>query len=149
LRKQIWKKLFGIAGNVRPANDLQSAIDEPGHPDSWKKIRKQAEKNAALYEAAFLFIPRNKTKQITQDGEHKYASIIPTWDDQLAAPKDAAWIKGNLASPIPCQSQFWEKGRQTQAANQLAGIKGFVTALPIEWTKNEKHSRGIPNRTDC
>ena len=62
LRKQIWSKLFGLTGNVRPATELKQAIDQPGSPDSWKLIQRRAQTNAELYEAAFPFVPRNWVK---------------------------------------------------------------------------------------
>lgn len=54
LRKQIWKKLFGIAGNVRPANDLQSAIDEPGNPESWRKFKRGHLKTQSYTKLRFI-----------------------------------------------------------------------------------------------
>jgi phospholipase D1/2 len=57
LRMDIWKKLFGNTGGVRPAGNLAKAIEHPGSPNSWKLNQEQAKKNSALYEAAFKFIP--------------------------------------------------------------------------------------------
>ena len=59
LRMDIWKKLFGMTGKVRPADDLKQAIEQPGIPDSWRLIQRRAEQNAALYEAAFPWVPRS------------------------------------------------------------------------------------------
>lgn len=128
LRMNVWKKLFGITGGVRPASDLLSAIEAPGSPDSWKRIQAQAEKNAAAYEAAFPFVPRNLTGRIGKDGSPEKGSILPTWDS----------AKGNLMSPMPFQPEFWVAPQQNPAGiTQLNGIKGFITALPIHWTENE------------
>lgn len=134
LRKQIWSKLFGLTGNVRPATELKQAIDQPGSPDSWKLIQRRAKANAELYEAAFPFVPRN-TVLDSKDGEIP-ASILPTWRDDPSI-KDAG---GYLTSPLPYEERFWEKGApavSAEALKGLQGIKGYITALPIKWTKNE------------
>jgi len=136
LRKQIWSKLFGIMGKVRPASHLAQAIEQPGSADSWRTIQKQAQANAALYEAAFLWVPRNTAKD-SQNNEHA-ASILPTWDNDALAPSKAAWgEKGNLLSPLPFQPQFWDAPRHTPGAKNLEQVKGFFTALPIQWSKGE------------
>ena len=124
-----------MTGNVRPARELQRAIDEPGHPESWKMIQKQAAKNAALYEAAFPFVPRSFVKNSLN--EVITAKIIPTWDTEAISPKGAKWKKGNLSSPMPYQENFWNAPQHTAEASHLSEIKGFITALPVEWTKDE------------
>ena len=133
LRKQIWSKLFGITGNVRPATELKQAIDQPGSPDSWKLIQRRAKANAALYEAAFPFVPRNTV--IGSDGKPTEASILPTWiDDENQA------AGGDFTSDLPCQERFWVKGVpgiSKDVLKQLQGVKGFITALPIQWTQGE------------
>ncbi|RCW08034.1 phospholipase, partial (plasmid) [Ralstonia solanacearum] len=59
LRKQIWRKLFGLEGDVRPAKELADVIRMPGKPESWRKLQARAQANAVAYEAAFEFVPRN------------------------------------------------------------------------------------------
>ena len=139
LRMNVWKKLFGITGGVRPAADLQSAIEAPGIPDSWKRIQAQAEKNAAAYEAAFPFVPRSWTGRRLDDGQLEPGSILPTWNRETPAPPKASWgEKGNIASPMPFQPEFWLKPQHdATGVNQLGTIKGFITALPIHWTEGE------------
>jgi phospholipase D1/2 len=137
LRVQIWSKLFGIAGAVRPAKHLQSAIDAPGHPESWAKIQKQATANAAYFDAAFEFIPRNTRKDPGADAELP-AHIIPTWDASLKDPDDAK-AKGLPSSPLPSQDAFWSQPRHSQVAAHLSEIKGFITALPVRWTEGENN----------
>lgn len=138
LRKKIWSKLFGITGNVRPASELQRAIDEPGDPESWKMIQKQAAKNAALYEAAFPFVPRNKDPNDLD--RKRTASIIPVWNQD---PKvNQIPIKKGLppvakVGLMPFEENFWNAPQHTAAASHLSEIKGFITALPVEWTKDE------------
>lgn len=131
LRIEIWNKLFGITGNIRPANHLKEAIIAPGHPSSWKAIQAQATQNAALYEASFPWVPRS----FVIDSETKLqisASVLPTWyfDNKKKT--------GYLKSPLPFQAGFWDKSQHnTSAEAGLSNIKGFMTALPVEWTKGE------------
>lgn len=129
LRVEIWKKLFGITGAVRPASHLATAIEQPGHPESWKLIQEQAKANAALYDAAFPFIPKNS---MTFRGRETKASIIPTWVND---PGSAGG--GYFSSPMPFEDEFWTAPRHTAAASELEKVKGFITALPIEWTTEE------------
>lgn len=134
LRVKIWSKLFGIGLGTRAA-DLKQAVDEPGSPASWKLIQKQAQKNAELYEAAFPYIPRNFVR--TKAGQKAYASIIPTWDDEAALPEGAEWSSGNIGSPLPSQDDFWTKKQYGPDVSNLGKVKGFITALPVEWTRGE------------
>jgi len=144
LRMQVWKKLFGISGGVRPATDLQSAIEAPGSPDSWTRIQAQAEKNAAAYEAVFDFVPRNFAR--IEKGRKEPCSILPTWSNDLDSPPASKWgKKGNLSSPMPFQSEFWAMLRQIPSRiDQLEKIKGFITALPIHWTEDENVKFDFP-----
>ncbi|WP_230970311.1 phospholipase D-like domain-containing protein [Nitrogeniibacter aestuarii] len=138
LRMDIWKKLFGITGNVRPATHLQAAIEQPVKPASWKAIQKQARENAEAYEKAFEFVPRNWVDEV--EGRVP-AKILPTWDSSSDVPEGIAanWgKKGYLKSPLPFQSEFWGKPRYNPTAVAgLNDIKGFITALPVHWTEGE------------
>lgn len=132
LRKQIWSKLFGITGNVRPATELKQAIDQPGSPDSWKLIQRRASANAELYEAAFAFVPRSWA-QFEGSGSES-AKILPTWKDDKDLPQ-----RGSLTAELPHREQFW-KVNQTIPAKAVSGlqsIRGFITALPVRWTAGE------------
>jgi phospholipase D1/2 len=140
LRMEVWQKLFGITGGVRPATDLQSAIDAPGSPDSWKRIQAQAASNAAAYEAAFDFVPRNWSGELDKKtNERLPARILPTWKNLANAPANSSWgALGNIGSPMPFQSEFWSAPRHDPSrVDELDKIRGFITALPIHWTKNE------------
>jgi phospholipase D1/2 len=132
LRRQIWSKLFGITGNVRPATELKQAIDQPGSPDSWKLIQRRAATNAELYEAAFAFVPRSRV--MGSDDKPRPASILPTWKDRVA-PEPS----GKPNPPLPYQDEFWQTKPLvvSEAMKGLHNVKGFVTALPIGWTRNE------------
>ncbi|MCP1574551.1 phospholipase D1/2 [Herbaspirillum rubrisubalbicans] len=168
LRMDIWEKLFGISGNgsVQPgpkaASNLKMAIEKPGAPASWKAIQKQAEVNAAAYEKVFDYVPRNWS---IQDGERVPCSIIPNWDvsrfnpDIQNAPLLEPYgfdsptstmevqkaVKGAPSSLLPSEDKFWDKPHHdAQSVNSLALVAGFITALPIYWTKDEKNNFKYP-----
>lgn len=145
LRMEIWEKLFGItAGGKHAATGLQSAIKAPGNPASWKGIQAQAKKNAAAYEAVFSFVPRNLAKD--NRGRVVPSSVLPTWAPNSDAPPNTDWSKrGKLASPMPFQVEFWSAPRHdVTAITRLDEIKGFITALPTEWTSGENIHIGLP-----
>jgi phospholipase D1/2 len=137
LRVKVWNKLFGITGNVRPANHLAEAIKSPGNPASWKAIQKQAQQNAALYEAAFPFVPRSFVRD--ENNNDIPASILPTWF--FDKKKETGYLK----SPMPYKTSFWDKPQHTlSAVAGLNNIKGFITALPVEWAKGENIKIDFP-----
>lgn len=131
LRKAVWKKLFGITGNVRPATELAQAVEMPGIPDNWRLIQRRAAANAALYEAAFPWVPRS---EVESDDALIPGSILPTWDRKKL---NVAGTPGALDSPMPPQTEFWAKPRYTSAVAKLDQVKGFITALPVKWTEGE------------
>jgi phospholipase D1/2 len=132
LRMGIWKKLFGISGGVRPASGLMSAIEHPGSPDSWKLIQRQAKANTALYEAAFKFIPRDKLSFESA----LPASIIPTFDRQSAT----------LRSSMPFEEPFWQSPQfEADSTKALESLKGFICALPVEWSAGEHNRFDYPS----
>ena len=128
LRKSVWRKIFGLtAGGKRAAESLNFAVDQPANPDAWKEIRKVALKNTNLFEAAFDFIPRDKT---VVGGVIKNASIWPNWDRKAVPP--------NL---MPFDDTFWSAAQQNESATSgLSSVKGFITLLPLNWTKGENNS---------
>jgi phospholipase D1/2 len=125
MRKKVWKKLFGITGGIRPATHLANAIEQPGIPDSWRSIQKQANTNAQLYEEAFPFIPRNWSQFNSPRGdEQQPASIIPNWNPAAKNPTHPDKL-GFPASPLPFQEDFWMRPQHTQSgAAGLERIKG-------------------------
>ncbi|WP_253907120.1 phospholipase D-like domain-containing protein [Herbaspirillum rubrisubalbicans] len=106
LRMDIWRKLFGIGlkpsavGGVKPADHLLSAIEKPAAPASWRAIQKQAEENAAAYEAVFDYIPRSW--RYTAAGQKKASSIIPNWDPQKKPPifESSGWCITMLSRAV-------------------------------------------------
>ncbi|OWJ57685.1 phospholipase D-like domain-containing protein [Paraburkholderia caledonica] len=133
LRQEVWKKLFGITGGVRPASSLQIAIDQPGNPASWKAIQAVANKNRDLYEAAFDFIPRNRT--VTGPASSEPASIWPRWDT----------VNRRQNGPMPFDAAFWTAPQHDrEGAANLSNVQGYIVTLPIEWTKGENNNLGFP-----
>lgn len=134
LRKQVWRKIFGItAGGDKAANELANAVLYPAAPASWKAIQKRAKQNTELYEAAFDWIPRNRNAytQTDQEGNEIFASIWPIWDSSEQSSRKAK--KGFM----PFEADFWKAPRHNPAATKLEEVKGFITFLPIHWTRNE------------
>ncbi|WP_051376636.1 phospholipase D-like domain-containing protein [Burkholderia sp. WSM2232] len=136
LRQAVWKKIFGITGNVRPASSLQAAIDQPANPANWKEIQAVADANTALYEAAFDFIPRNHAVALDGSEELKPASIWPTWNRHRQTTTVSM-------IPMPFNESFWLTFQHRPAAVNLRLVKGFITSLPIGWTNGESNNLGF------
>ncbi len=142
LRQQTWRKLFGLTSGIRPATELAAAVDKPGDPKSWKAIQKVAANNTKLYEAAFDWVPRNKnTHKNTVEGTDDLlpASIWPTWDTEIRNPDGT---RGAKVKPMPFDKEFWSTPQHKPAAANLTQVKGYITLLPIEWTKDENNNIG-------
>lgn len=146
LRKQVWRKLFGItAGGDKAANELKSAVLHPAAPASWKAIQKRAKQNTALYEAAFNWIPRNMDP--TDSSKTRFALIWPRWDVNLEKKRIDAKKKGlpykhinPMPTPMPFDAAFWKSPQHNpEGAQKLSEVKGFLTLLPIYWTKGENN----------
>jgi phospholipase D1/2 len=142
LRMEVWNKIFGItAGGDRAATKLAHAVDCPGDPKSWKAIQKVAGENTKLYEAAFDWIPRNKDAKGTRDPITKQvfsASIWPRWHPPIGEGQPWAY-----SGPMPFDKAFWSAPQfNAAAAAKLNGVKGFITLLPIDWTKGENNNIG-------
>ena len=152
LRKNIWSKLFGITGGVRPATHLLNAIEQPGKAASWEAIQKQADANAKIYEAAFPHIPRNWT--LSPAKKQVPASIIPNWNPRKSNPdkriKTALPINGVAELgypdfPLPHTSEFWDQPRHNPSAiDALSKTRGFIVSLPVHWTEGEMNRFAYP-----
>jgi phospholipase D1/2 len=130
LRKKIWNKIFGITSGVRPAKGLKDSVDAPGDPRSWKLIQAQAFANSDLYERVFAYIPRSFSTD--SRGRPVNAKILPTWRDDL----DSRSAR-QLVSPMPFEAKFWQAVQTSGDTAILSQQRGFITALPIGWTKGE------------
>lgn len=101
-----------------------------------------AENNAKLYEAAFDWIPRNRNIYKNQDPDSREllaASIWPTWNPEF---KNSDGTKGSKIKPMPFDSEFWASTQHNSSAVNLTQVKGYITLLPIAWTKGEYNNIG-------
>ena len=141
MRMAVWNKIFGITSGNRAATELAEAVLKPGAQKSWEAIRKVAAKNTKLYEAAFDFIPRNLDSKRTTDPLTKQvlkASIWPSW--HAPTEKNQPWTQ---SGPMPFDEKFWFTPQfNPNEAFNLEEVKGFITLLPIEWTKGNKNNLG-------
>jgi phosphatidylserine/phosphatidylglycerophosphate/cardiolipin synthase-like enzyme len=127
LRSKLWSKLFALdvtdkKVKVQPATFLGSLIDQPASPETWKAIQEQAQLNSDEYTKAFPFIPSDNM------------SIWPTWKKTPSKNETTKPAASKKDEPMPFESDFWKKSR----ASEMPGvILGFITTLPVDWTKNE------------
>ena len=47
---------------------------------------------------------------------------------------------------MPFEADFWKAPRHNLAATKLEEVKGFITFLPIHWTKNEDNKIPYHNK---
>ena len=139
LRADLWKKHFGITGGVNPATELADCIDKPADPQTWKKIQVRASRNADSYEDSFAYIPRDESSvQATKTT----ASIWPTWRYPEPLPgQPVIKVGGAKQGLMPFEPEFWGKNSKTALAP--VGVKGFITALPLQWTGSENNNSGF------
>ncbi len=143
LRRDLWKKIFGITDGKAAASELAYAVEHPGEPSSWKLIQARAKQNASIFEGAFNWIPRSQDLDGSTD--RFGASILPTWDRNAVAPRNAPWSKGQLLAPMPFQTEFWNAARHSRdGVAALGQVRGFITALPIHWTRGENNRFEYP-----
>ena len=66
------------------------------------------------------------------------ASLWPRWHRPVKKGDD--WTH---TGPMPFDTEFWSKPQFTPGkGDELKNIKGFITILPIEWTKGENNNIG-------
>ncbi len=133
LRKALWHKHLGLTsggnGVVKPASALAGMIDKPSAPETIKAIQALANSNQAIYEKTFGFVPRS----LQQGYDDIYASIWPIVNRDDKKPSKSI---ETYADSMPFSDKFWES--KTVAAKP-SGIQGFITALPIDWTRGENN----------
>ena len=81
-----------------------------------------------MYENAFPFIPRNLSPYTGRP-----ASILPTWKDANGGNP------GSLGSFLPSQKEFWTDLFIPKHPEKLSEIKGFITLIPLLWTRGENN----------
>ncbi|VXB03598.1 Phospholipase D Active site motif-containing protein [Pseudomonas sp. 8AS] len=127
LRVALWRKLFALEASdpgimVAPASHLASTLMQPAAPSTWQAIQTQANENAKAYEEVFPHIPRND------------ASIWPTWPQMSTARATPNLPAEQVDVFMPFEQGFWKHPRHSQRPTE---IKGFITALPVNWTRQE------------
>ncbi|PRY06560.1 phospholipase [Paraburkholderia sp. BL25I1N1] len=142
LRRNLWRKLFGLSGNCRhPASELAGIIDQPGSPATWKGIQDRAELNAFEYRKAFSYVPYSVPKLNVKD---EGGSIWPTWVNKAGKMKERMpFLETFWREPVAGDKpRSWEAkaNPKTTAPTQVAG---FICALPIRWTAGENNISGI------
>lgn len=140
MRVALWKKHFALQGGndvVQAASELASLVDKPAHPATWQAIQKIAGANLVAYKASFDWVP------------DKTSSIWPVWkkaqNDSISKidPKNYSAVQSAVApfeKQMPFSEEFWKK---PPPATKPSGIKGFICALPLEWTQGENNHPGM------
>jgi phospholipase D1/2 len=142
LRKAIWRKLFGLdqqpgaCGGAAPASALEAVLDKPAAPATVAAIQALSKNNQEAYESVFSWIPRNKSP--VKDDK---SSIWPLWNGPAEPSDDPDTPIGSLVGAMPFDPAFWAQAQISEVA-KLQTIKGFVTALPYEWTMRENNNVG-------
>ncbi len=138
LRKALWRKHLALncGGNgvVSAASSLDSLIDKPAAPETIKAIQTLAASNQDIYEKTFAFVPRRHQPGVTQET----ASIWPTVKTKRKSDhtRQAAEPIEIFASRMPFSDEFWS---EPAVGAKPSGLRGFFTALPLEWTHGENN----------
>ncbi|TKU35972.1 hypothetical protein [Citrobacter sp. wls718] len=141
LRINIWKKLLGDA-----VGEFSDFLQMPAKAEGWQQIRELALNNTRYYEDAFDFIPQNYLNDIKKNNEYE--------DDEKGEPallwpvyKNKNLTIADAAKNMPFSVDFWRmyktdfKFREVlyNKKQSLEKIKGYITLLPIHWTKGENN----------
>ena len=128
-RRRLWQNIFGKHAGVRAASGLLSdtILDMPAAPATWLRIQDIAKQNAAAYESAFAFIPRNKPHPAVPSGmnennQPRTGCIWPTWE----YPNDwrgeglggTSVYRGKLKYRMPFDELFWREAERADDAGQ-------------------------------
>jgi len=140
MRVALWKKHFALQGSndvVQAASELAALVDKPAHPATWQAIQKIAGANLAAYKASFEWVPNDDS------------SIWPVWKKEqnkaissIAATSYSAVQRAvaPFEKQMPFSESFWKTPPAVKRPN---GIKGFICALPLEWTQGENNHPGM------
>lgn len=156
LRKELWRKLFGLVGGKSPASELASVIDKPAAPATWEAIQRVADDNTRAYEKAFLHIPRSVAlpsvqPQTDPEDPKPAGSLWPTWRYVSTMRHTQS---GKLLYRMPFEETFWRdpavrdsfsswSGTQTAPEAAPKDVNGFIVSLPINWTYGENNISGM------
>lgn len=137
LRVDLWNKHFALTsggnGTIKAASEMSSLIERPASAKTVKAIQQICRTNAAMYHAVFPFIPWSTPQE--EAGTGNGSSLWPT------SPKGAtAEVAGKAAEKMPFDIAFWSTAETNFAAPKE--LKGYFTALPVNWTINENNHPG-------
>lgn len=147
LRKAVWRKIFGLEkkvslaqGGAGAASDLDLMLDKPAAAETVSAIQRIARANQRAYESVFNWIPQDWAPLSQNDDTPAFASIWPLWvnREQNTTPSMA-----DMTALMPFQEAFWRSVEVDRAhVDSLSEIRGFISALPIQWTKDENNNLG-------
>jgi phospholipase D1/2 len=137
MRVDLWKKHFAITGAndvVHAASELASLLDKPADPATWQAIQKIAQSNLKAYKNVD-WIPQNDSSiwPAWVKSGNKAVAAVPQNNDAYATVQ--AMVKDTEAK-MPFSEKFWKK---PPVIAKPSGVKGFICALPMEWTKGENN----------
>lgn len=139
LRVGLWKKHFALPkvgrSLVQSAVELAEFVEKPGSVEAVRAIQRVAAENAELYRKAFDFVPWSK------DGvEKKAESGASLWP--VCPTRCTSEQAGRLANNMPFSEEFWKTQRRDSAPKN---VKGYLCALPVNWTIGENNQPGDMN----
>ncbi|BCQ63518.1 hypothetical protein PBOI14_52680 [Pseudomonas sp. Boi14] len=156
LRKDLWRKHFALSltkpSSVKPATELEPYLDQPAAKATWQAIQKRANRNEQFYNEEFNFIPQNisQLQVIKVDVLQKYGGGFPcpVWPTWTYRDLSKLRVGGELSEPMPYEESFWKSKTLTSVKTFLppTKVEGFITALPLNWTRGENNDSGL-NKT--
>ena len=135
LRVDLWKKHFALPkvgkGLVHAASELEEFIEMPSSPETVRAIQRVAEGNSAIYKKTFKFVPWSV------DEPPLGASLWP-----VCPPKCSRELAAELEGSMPFSEAFWMNDSKQSQPQEL---KGYICALPVNWTLSENNQPGEMN----
>jgi phospholipase D1/2 len=141
LRVDLWKKIFGLSGGIRPASTLTPFLTQPANPKTWKEIQRIAASNLKRYSDSFKYIPAPaKTNEFGPRAMG--GSIWPTWSGDKLVHR-MPFNEGFWRDLGPRDQQFSWDAATRAPESAPGGIEGFFIALPTNWTYAENNISGM------
>ncbi len=161
LRKDIWSKLFGLSSEgcspyegAGPAMALEGMLDKPAAKETYSKIQEIAAENLKIYAEVFPWIPQNQQPgrvskplfplQSTPANMSTVSTAFEEVRSEMPGPA-SIWPKPAKDMPFSPKFRYSEQlGIPAKDALPLLrqNIKGFIVALPVDWTKGENNDLG-------
>ncbi|MBP5123070.1 phospholipase, partial [Pseudomonas protegens] len=138
--------------SVKPATELEQYLDQPAAKATWQAIQEQAESNMKFYNKSFNFIPQNISRLQVIDAaareRFKNGFPCPVWSTWIYRDLREFRAGGELFEPMPYEEKFWKSKTlaDVKSFSFPTGVEGFITALPLNWTRGENNDSGL-NKT--